>query len=132
MFHRKGQGSVEFMLMLGGLLVFLSVFIITSWGLLAEVREAQQHVLVMKQADVLTNVILEVSVQGEGARKRVELTFPQGYKGGVIVGQTFLFYMMDNNTMHKTVPVNVSGSLPSGPGTFPVWVTVDKNGVVLS
>jgi len=119
--HLKGQGSLEYIVLLSFTIVFFIVVVSVATDQLSTVgkqQRKQQAQLALKQiADAAT----EVYQQGSGAKSVIDVSFPPGVDpgSGYILNNT-LHISFEGSDMTYLLGFPITGVLPGSPGSYSV------------
>lgn len=127
---KKGQASVEFLVLLAIAVFVLLVAVIIS-------REQISGVTMLKEQSDARNALLELSsaakevyAQGEGAKKQVYVVLPTSYDAQASsIGNTSMRLNVRDTDHVSTHDFEVRGSFPQSSGAHWVWVISEGNQV---
>ncbi len=126
----RGQTTVEFMaiLVLAALILLITVTTASGQGRALSANRAGLEASLA--ATSTANAAREAHAQGIGARRIFFITLPDSYDASASgVYPSYLSIRAEDTDFVETFPFQVSGSLPSGPGSFEILVENNGNTV---
>ncbi len=124
----KGQASMEFLILVGAFLVLLSLAMVIAWQQIHMMQSKKNYEDAAAALQRLGEMIYQVYLEGEGARREAVIQFPEGIDPDktYISGNT-IYLTVDGTTYARSFPFDVQGELPnsSGPKKI-VFYTRDK------
>ena len=134
---QRGQGATELVILLAIILIVLSLIFIFSQNKLTESSNILRVSQVRATVNDLAKAVAEVNSEGAGARRRVQITLPEGFDASRtnISGATISFgvtvegTVTDINTRTQTTVVK-GANFPTASGIYFVSV-IAKEGYVL-
>ncbi len=127
---RKGQTSIEFLLILAVAMVVLISAILISQERVATITQQKTISDAKNTVEDLAAAAKDVYAQGIGARKQVFVEIPSGYSASSsFVGNKTIKIKVAETDYLSTLPFNVRGFLPKTAGGHWVWVTSEGNRV---
>jgi len=126
----KGQAAIELMIILGVALAVLLFILSFSNEQIADINQDRQLKTAQTAANEIVSAANDVYFQGTGARKKVFYEVPSGIDEAQsgIENQTVVFKVLGSDVFAQA-KVQISGSLPTGPGGHWVWLE-SKEGYV--
>ncbi len=115
---RKGQGGVEYIVLLSFTVVFFLIVIYVVNDQLSLVNQQQRLEQAKFALSEIGNAAKDVYQQGAGAQKEVTVTFPQGVAGPGIVINNTLQITFEGSDLTYFLPFPISGSIPNSTGSF--------------
>jgi uncharacterized protein (UPF0333 family) len=121
--NKKGQGGIEYVILFSFTVVFFIIVIYVAneqLSIVGKQQRLEQAKLALKEiADAATDVYQ----QGAGARKVIEVTFPEGVNSsGVIVNNT-IHINFEGSDLTYQLPFPISGSIPTSSGSYELTFT---------
>ncbi len=116
---RRGQTTLEFLMILGVALLVLLVTVTISNDQSSALSTRKSELQASLAATEIGNAAREVYAQGMGARKVTFVTLPRSYN--VSLSGVYPYYIkihVGRTDYIETFPFQVSGSLPGRPGTY--------------
>ncbi|MFH0885358.1 MAG: hypothetical protein V1861_06635, partial [Candidatus Micrarchaeota archaeon] len=128
--NKRGQASLELLLIFAVALVILLVIILLSSGQLGNISALKgQNDALNSVADV-SAAAKDVYSQGEGAKKQVYIFIPSGYEpDDSFISNRSLLLSVEDTDYASSEMFDVHGSWPSTPGGHWVWVISEGNKV---
>ncbi len=116
---KKGQGSIEFLVILAAFMVVLTVVFFSAWNYIIMFRAEKKGVDTRSVLESIRTAAREVYSQGVGARKYIFLSLPSDYNPGKsYISKNTLVLTIGNKTYLKGVDVNITGKFPPAPGAY--------------
>lgn len=139
-FNKKGQASVEFLIIFAvSLVIFLGLFVYTSSFLtnqnIDQIQKTTEYYL-----NSLTKASNEVYFQGVGASKKIYFYVPEGIDANKTgVNNNTVHMELFGTTLYSKADINLIGSLPTSKGghylylrTYPNYVLISPSIVVVN
>ena len=115
---RKGQGGVEYIVLLSFTVVFFLMVIYVVNDQLSLVNQQQRLEQAKFALNEIGNAATDVYQQGAGAQKQITITFPQGVEGAGLITNNTLQISFEGSDLTYYLPFPISGEIPSSTGSF--------------
>jgi hypothetical protein len=128
----RGQAAVEWVVILAVSLIVLFIIISISSQYLSELTQSKINTDARNTVQDLADAAKQVYYQGEGSRRQVFITIPEG----VNASRTGIWNRTINlNVLGTDFPVmtdfDVRGKIPTTPGGYTIWVTAERGYVLI-
>ncbi len=116
---KRGQGSIEFLVILAAFLIVLTVVFFSAWNYIIMFHTEKRGVDMRSTLENLRTSAREVYAQGVGSRKYVFISLPEDYNpANSYIANDTLVLTIGKNTYMQTVDVNISGRFPPSKGAY--------------
>ena len=115
---RKGQGGVEYIILLSFTVVFFLMVVYVVNDQLSLVNQQQRLEQAKFALSEIGNAATDVYQQGAGAQKVITVTFPQGITGPGVITDNTLQVSFEGSDLTYFLPFPISGNIPDSTGSF--------------
>lgn len=116
---RRGQAAIEYMALIGFVLLFATPILVQTQTAAADLQRTADMTQARSALDTLAGAARFAFAQGEPARITVDITVPRGVRSTNVTGN-YLHIKMDethgNSDLYTFLDFNVSGSIPADRG----------------
>lgn len=129
-FLRRGQAGIEYVIMIGILLIFLIPIIYYS------LNEANVNIKLTQLENAVRRVVKaadSVHALGPGSSQVVVVTLPKGIQSATIYDKEILLKVSmfgGVSDVHYPSKANLTGTFPTGEGTYNIVLSSKRDGVV--
>ncbi len=118
---RQGQAAIEYLALIGFLLLISAPLLIEAQQSTIGLQESTDQLKVVNMLDTIEEASMLVYAQGEPARITFQVEVPNGVVNTTIENQYAVVQyegMRGRTDFVRTFPFNVSGELPEDPGRY--------------
>ncbi|MFA5247101.1 MAG: LamG domain-containing protein, partial [Candidatus Micrarchaeia archaeon] len=127
---RRGQTTLEFLMILGVAMLILLVTITISNDQSGSINVRKAELQASLAASDIATAAREVYAQGSGARKIAFVTFPRSYSASLSsINSTSFNIHAGRSDYVQTFPFQISGTFPTRPGSFEFLIE-NEQGVI--
>ena len=135
-YSRRGQSSLEMIIILSLLLSVLLLILVSNTSVLSIMNAKYNNDITNSALDDVANAASFVYQQGEGAKKQVYVTLPDTLRN-VTLNDSYIeaeVFVKEGNTqkIYRNFPFSVTGDFPVERGRYQITLEVVNNAVNIS